>query len=287
MNPASGVYDFSNLDAYLALAYSHSVFDVVLVLGATPNWISSDPSNTVCDYASISPGSCAPPLDLNSDGTGTDQTWRSFVYAVASHVTTLNPAVYSKVTTYEMWNEFSRSTESWTGSQAQMLRMSEDAHCIVKGSGAVTATGEACVAQAFLIPAVGVAPNSMMASPSAQASAPDVNVLGVYFSSPGPPVQSTSLRATITRMARVAALLRRRWFRNGGCCRQYCRSQRGDLRRGARREAGATLRRKSRIRTCNRLTLPALIFWGGRPAFGGCTGTRGAIRGAACGARVE
>ena len=47
MNPASGVDDFSNLDAYLALARSHSVFDVVLVLGATPNWISSDPSNTV------------------------------------------------------------------------------------------------------------------------------------------------------------------------------------------------------------------------------------------------
>jgi hypothetical protein len=184
MNPASGVYDFSNLDAYLALAHSHSVFDVVLVLGSTPNWISSDPSNTVCDYANISPGSCAPPVDLNPDGTGTDHAWRSFVYAVAAHVTTLNPAVYSKVTAYEMWNEFSRSTESWSGSQAQMVRMAQDARCIVKGSGTVTATGETCAAQAFQIPAVGVAPDSLLVSPSAQASAPDVNMLGAYFLSP-------------------------------------------------------------------------------------------------------
>jgi hypothetical protein len=91
MNPASGVYDFSALDAYLALAHAHAVFDVVLVLAGTPNWISSDPSNTVCDYASTAPGGCGPPSDLNSDGTGADQAWRSFVHQLASHIAGLNP----------------------------------------------------------------------------------------------------------------------------------------------------------------------------------------------------
>ena len=86
MNPASGVYDFSTLDAYLALAHTHANLDVVLVLGGTPNWISSDPANAVCDYAGTATGSCAPPSDLNSDGTGTDQAWRTFVYQLATHV---------------------------------------------------------------------------------------------------------------------------------------------------------------------------------------------------------
>ncbi len=185
MNPASGVFDFSTLDAYLALAHAHAVSDVVLVLGGTPNWISSDPSNTVCDYSSIATGSCAPPSDLNSDGTGTDQAWRSFVYQVASHVASLDTASYSRVTAFEMWNEFSRSTESWTGSQAQMARMSQDAYCILKGAGTIAATGEQCGATAFHIPAVGLAPQSIVVSPSAQASSPDVNALGAYFSTAG------------------------------------------------------------------------------------------------------
>src|ERR1700722_6398293 len=84
MNPDRDVYDFSTLDAYLALAHSHGLSDVVLVLGGTPNWISSDPFNAVCDYASTATGSCAPPSDLNTDGTGSDQAWRSFIYQLAS-----------------------------------------------------------------------------------------------------------------------------------------------------------------------------------------------------------
>ena len=114
------------------------------------------PSNTICDYASVAPGSCAPPADLNSDGTGTDQAWRSFIYQLASHITELNRRAYSPVTTYEMWNEFSRNTESWTGSQAQMVRLSQDAYCILKGVGTIAATGENCAAQTFHVPAIGI-----------------------------------------------------------------------------------------------------------------------------------
>jgi hypothetical protein len=185
MNPARGVYDFSTLDAYLALAHSHAVSDVVLVLGRTPNWISSDPSNTVCDYANVATGSCAPPADLNPDGTGTNQAWRNFIYQLAAHVAALDEGTYSRASTYEMWNEFSRNTESWTGSPVQMLRMAQDAHCILKGSGAITATGESCNAQTIHVPAVGLIPRAVVLSPSAQASGTDVNTLGAYLSTPG------------------------------------------------------------------------------------------------------
>jgi len=185
MNPANGVYDFSTLDAYLALAHAHAGLEVVLVVSGTPNWISSDPTNAGCDYASTATGSCAPPADLNSDGTGTDQAWRSFIHQLATHVTGLNAAAYSRVAAYEMWNEFSRSTESWTGTQAQMVRMAQDAYCILKGSGTITATSERCVAQDFHVTAVGVVPLAVVVSPSAQASGPDVSTLGDYFSTSG------------------------------------------------------------------------------------------------------
>ncbi len=105
MNPANGVYDFSTLDAYLALAHAHAGFEVVLVVSGTPNWISSDPTN--------------------------------------------------------------------------------DAYCILKGSGTITATSERCVAQDFHVTAVGVVPLAVVVSPSAQASGPDVSTLGDYFSTSG------------------------------------------------------------------------------------------------------
>ena len=184
MNPVSGVYDFSTLDAYLALAHAHGLSDVVLVLGGTPNWISSDPFNAVCDYASTATGSCAPPSDLNTDGTGSDHAWRSFIYQLASHVAGLNKHIYSPVTSYEMWNEFSRKAESWTGSQTQMMRMAQDAYCILKGSGTIAATGENCAAQTFHA-AVGISPRVIVVSPSAQGSGPDVGTLGEYLSELG------------------------------------------------------------------------------------------------------
>jgi hypothetical protein len=205
MNPASGVYDFSTLDAYLALAHTHAGLDVVLVLGGTPNWISSDPANAVCDYAGTATGSCGPPSDLNSDGTGTDQAWRSFVYQLATHVTGLSSDIYSRVAAYELWNEFTRNTESWTGTHAQMVRMAQDAYCILKGSGTIMATSERCVAQEFHVMAVGLAPLALVVSPSAQSSGADVDVLGDYFS-------------TIDATAATDVIATHNYTYTNGCC---------------------------------------------------------------------
>ncbi len=185
MNPASGAYDFSTLDAYLALARSHAVQDVVLVLGGTPNWIASDSTNMTCDYAGVAPGSCSPPADLNSDGTGSNQAWRNFIYQLSAHVAQLDTATYARVTVYEMWNEFSRATESWTGTPAQMTRMAQDAYCILKGVGTISATGESCRAADSHVAAVGTSPQALVVSPSAQATAPDVGTLGAYLTGNG------------------------------------------------------------------------------------------------------
>ncbi|MBS1852375.1 MAG: hypothetical protein JST79_15825 [Acidobacteria bacterium] len=181
MNPDNGVYDFSNLDAYLVLAKAHGIRDVVLVLSGTPQWASSDPANSTCDYAVFAAGSCAPPADLRADGTGSNQNWRNFMSHLAEHIAGLNSDSYAPVTVFEMWNEFSRSTESWTGTIAQMQRLVQDAACILKGSGPVVATGESCTARNLLVPAVAVLPGVALVSPSAQAAAPDIQTLGQYL----------------------------------------------------------------------------------------------------------
>jgi hypothetical protein len=185
MNPASSVYDFSNLDAYLALAKAHGVADVVLVLSGTPQWASSDQANSTCDYTVVAAGSCAPPYDLNADGSGANQAWRDFVSHLAAHVAGLDVNTYAPVTAFEMWNEFSRNTESWTGTDAQMARLTQDASCILTGSGPIAATGESCTAQNLHVAAVAMLPHAMLLSPSAQASTPDINFLAQYLAEPG------------------------------------------------------------------------------------------------------
>ncbi|MCU1296841.1 MAG: hypothetical protein JWO91_1119 [Acidobacteriaceae bacterium] len=75
--------DFSMLDSWLATANSNGIADVVYTFGHTPAWASSNPNDTTC---AIAPGSCYPPDDVNPDGSGTDQAFKSFVTAITSHV---------------------------------------------------------------------------------------------------------------------------------------------------------------------------------------------------------
>ena len=80
MNPASNSFDFTGLDELLAALKIKGINDVFISLGSTPNWISSNPTDTVCDRANVNgelPGMCDPPTDLKSDGSGTDPAWRS------------------------------------------------------------------------------------------------------------------------------------------------------------------------------------------------------------------
>src|SRR5262249_46810293 len=152
-------------DPYLATAHTLGVSDLILTLSATPQWAASNGSVNTCDYSFYTTGDCSPPADLNSDGTGTNQHWRDYVYALGAHIAGLAPGTYMAPNYFEMWNEFTRGsgstncTESstpsaWLGTCEQLVRMAQDANCILTGRAiTITATGTSCTAGHMVEPA--------------------------------------------------------------------------------------------------------------------------------------
>ena len=151
-NPTNGSYNWSILDTALANLFSHNITDgVVYTIAAVPSWASSKPTDSNCDF--LAPGGCDLPGDIASDGSGTDNTYVTFIRALASHV---NDPTYllthAHIKYYEPWNEWSRNPvlgptyaacESGSGrcaihaTYAQMVRMTEDLRCAVTGTGTV------------------------------------------------------------------------------------------------------------------------------------------------------
>lgn len=121
MNTAPGVYDFSQLDLWIAAAQANN-HDLIYTFGMVPNFASSNPS-LVCG-TSPPAGSCAPPKDVNADGSGTDQYFKDFVTAIVTHAA-------GQIKYWEMWNE-PTVVGYWQGNNAQMLRMAQDAYGIIK-----------------------------------------------------------------------------------------------------------------------------------------------------------
>src|ERR1019366_6560662 len=69
LNTASGVFDFTNLDSDLALAYSRGTMEGMYTLSRTPPWATSNPTDSSCTDTTGSgggDGECDPPIDLNS-----------------------------------------------------------------------------------------------------------------------------------------------------------------------------------------------------------------------------
>jgi hypothetical protein len=122
MNSAPGTYDFSGLDLWITAAQAHHA-DVIYTFGEVPAWASSNTS-LVCGTSGAPLGSCAPPDDLNSDGTGSNQHWKDFVAAVVTHAG-------GKIKIWELWNE-PTVPGYWQGSTQQMLRLAQDAYAIIK-----------------------------------------------------------------------------------------------------------------------------------------------------------
>ena len=157
LNTASGVFDFSNLDAGLALAYSHGVMEGMYTLARTPPWATSDPTDTSCSNTGTElgegNGECDPPNDLNSDGTGTNAIWKAWITAIATHVNSPGyTATHAHIKYWEIWNEADNKL-FWTGSFAQLARLTEDANCIITGRGVIHESGNgtatACTATAI------------------------------------------------------------------------------------------------------------------------------------------
>jgi len=122
MNPAPGVYDFTLFDQWIAASQNHNV-DLLYTFGEVPAWASANPA-LVCGNSGAPVGSCAPPNDLNSDGTGSNQHWKDFVTAVVTHAA-------GHVKYWEIWNE-PTVVGYWTGTNQQMLRLAQDAFAIIR-----------------------------------------------------------------------------------------------------------------------------------------------------------
>jgi hypothetical protein len=119
INTAKGVYDWDTLDNWITQAGDKKI-QLIYTFGFTPKWASSKSNDSSCDYAD---GACDPPSDLNSDGTGTDQHWIDFVTAIAQHA--------PSITYWELWNT-PHDIKQWTGTDAQLVRMAQDANTYIK-----------------------------------------------------------------------------------------------------------------------------------------------------------
>jgi hypothetical protein len=155
INTAKGTYDWSNLDNFAADAQAHNV-DLLYNLARTPHWASSSPNDSTCAYASIGGGNgqCWAPIDLNSDGSGTDQTWIDWVTAVSTRYK-------GRIKYYEIWNEWNVEL-FWRGTPQQLVRMEQDARCVVKGPPA----GKACNSNSSFPSGTGLDPNASIVTPA-------------------------------------------------------------------------------------------------------------------------
>ncbi len=171
---------WTNLDSYLLSLKTQGVNNVLYTLGRVPQWASSQPTNTTCDYAAPNyEGSCYLPADINPDGTGTDQTWINWVSTIATHVNGVNDPTYlqthAHIKYWEIWNEVYRShvlsnyippngntcCYSFQGTYAQLVRLTQDARCVITGQS--TVTGPACTTK-------GIDPTAQIVMPSSVAN---------------------------------------------------------------------------------------------------------------------
>jgi len=148
-DPKDSCFDWTALDSELADLKNGGVQDIFYTLSRTPAWASSNANDPACDYFPLGTpfhGACYPPTDLNADGSGPNLIWKNWVTAIASRVNDANyRGNHSHVKYWEIWNEFSRSTtiESWTGTLSwqgtynQLVRLAEDARCIITGKGVI------------------------------------------------------------------------------------------------------------------------------------------------------
>jgi len=158
----SGHYDYSSANTILAALKKNppGINDVLMTFGVgVPTFYSSNSMDQNCAYR---PGICDPPTGLMPDGTGTDAAWIAFLQNAVAYFS--NPAYlnnHAHVLYYELFNEFDRSTTlnndtaclsslgiegscQFQGTFSQLLRMQEDARCVIQGVGTIHALNVSC-----------------------------------------------------------------------------------------------------------------------------------------------
>jgi len=139
----------SALDAILANLYSVGVNDVFYTGGRVPGWAQAAADYSPgCNYGR---GTCVLPAEMNLDGScsgahSTCSIWDTFWHLLATHV---NSSTFLRnhahIRYYEPWNEWFEDPvigNVYSGSEvnaswAEMLRMTEDMRCIIKGVGLI------------------------------------------------------------------------------------------------------------------------------------------------------
>lgn len=151
IEPSPNQWVWERVDFWTSKVSAHGITDGTYILGGPPPWAVNLQGDENCDYAnparSRTPGQgiCRPPKDLNSDGTGPNLIWRKAVITIAEHFKE-SPV---HISSWEVWQEFVRRggenlTASWLGTNEQMVRLAEDARCLITGRGRVRATNENC-----------------------------------------------------------------------------------------------------------------------------------------------
>jgi hypothetical protein len=107
LEPKKDLWDFSRLDALVALGQQHKV-DVILPLALTPRWASKRPN----EPSAYTPGAAAPPIDIND--------WIDYVRTVAARYK-------GRIAYYEMWNEMN-TTATWTGTAGEIVSLQQAAY---------------------------------------------------------------------------------------------------------------------------------------------------------------
>jgi len=172
------VFKWTALQTLLENAYTNGVRTAFYTMSRTPQFAlamsgdcTSNPNQPACDIrcnydgtggtqvGAGAPGQCYPPADLNPDGSGTDQTWKNWVTALANEAVALcHSGNAACIKYYEIWNEIDRNNQGYPfpgssyaapylfgntspsnsgnayyGSYAQLVRMTQDARCIILG----------------------------------------------------------------------------------------------------------------------------------------------------------
>jgi len=112
LEPLQNVWNWQPLDTWVAAAEQHGVKDILLTLGQTPPWASSNPD----DVNYIGAGAPAPPTD--------NQYWKDYITAVANRYK-------GRIRYYEIWNEPNDPTY-YTGTVAELAELTAEAYSILK-----------------------------------------------------------------------------------------------------------------------------------------------------------
>ncbi len=172
-NPADPCYHWGTLDGELLSLASAipSVTNVEFTLSRTPPWAvtAQQQGDSSCRYwfsdESKYQGACYPPTDIdstqgNGDGAGSNQIWRNWVAAIAVHAKNLGTN-YAHVKYWEIWNEFNAfkntgpRTVSWAGTPSELIRMTQDAACIITGRAAPVRQSDNAIRRFHVLTASG------------------------------------------------------------------------------------------------------------------------------------